>query len=542
MSERPASPFSIGLYRAVWLGTLTSGFGGTIQGVGAAWAMTRLSHSPALISLVATSTVLPIMLFALLAGAMADSFDRRTVMIVAQIGILIVSLALTACAWFDLLTPPVLLCFTFAVGCGLAFNAPASQAIIGEIVPRPVLPSAVAYSSMSFNIARSLGPAIGGVVVAAAGAAVAFLINALSYLPLIFVLTRWRPTRPERQLPRERVLLAMKAGVRYAAMSPDILRVLPRAALFGVAVAPLSGLMPVIARDHLHGGALTYGLLLGAYGVGSVASGFALAPLRARLSSEQLVVFSSLATAAGTVTVAISPWLVLTMLALALAGVGWLLALSTCNTAVQLASPRWVVARTLSLYQMSTFGGFAVGAALFGALANAIGLQESLLAAAVLHLVSVALGRFLPIVEEERDLDPLQWQEPDVVLPIEGRSGPIVISIIYDIAPDDIPGFLMLMQERRRVRRRDGARAWTLMRDLNQPLRWVERYDVPTWHDYVRHNARATRADTENWTAICSLHRGAEAPTVTRLIERQVATLPDTRQPTARELSTTLGA
>ena len=542
MTAAVASPFSVPLFRAVWIGTLVSGFGATIQGVGAAWMMTRLSGSPALISLVATSTVLPIMLFALTAGAMADSYDRRAVMIAAQSFMVVVSLALTVCTWFNLLTPYLLLAFTFGVGCGIAFNAPASQAVIGEIVPRPALPSAVAYSSMSFNIARSVGPAIGGVVVAAGGAAIAFLANGLSYLPLILVLIRWRPPRPEQRLPRERVWFAMRAGLRYAAMSPDILRVIPRAALFGIAIAPLSGLMPVIARDQLGGGALTYGLLLGAYGVGSVASGFALAPLRARLSSERLVVASSLAAAVATAIVALSPWLVLSMAGLALAGVGWLLALSTCNTAVQLASPRWVVARTLSLYQMAAFGGFALGAALFGAAAARFGLAPALLAAAAVHVVSVAIGRAMPIIEDHRNLEPLQWQEPDLALPIEGRSGPVVISIIYEIALDDVAKFLELMQERRRVRRRDGARGWTLLRNLGEPNRWVERYDVATWHDYVRHNSRTTLADTANWEAISALHRGSKPPSVTRLIERQVGSLPAGREPTALELVNIPGA
>ncbi|MFN3819326.1 MFS transporter [Blastomonas sp.] len=535
--EQPPSPFAIALFRNVWTGTLISSFGVTIQGVGAAWLMTRLTSSPTMIALVATSTVVPIMLFALLAGAMADSFERRSVMIAAQLGIIAVSITLTVFAYMDWLTPGLLLLFTFAVGCGLAFNGPASQAVVGEIVPRPVIPAAVALNSMTFNIARSLGPAIGGAVVAATNAAAAFLLNALSSIPLIIVLARWKPARLDNPLPRERIWHAMQAGLRFGAMSPDILRVMPRAGLFGFAIAALSGLMPVIAKDQLGGGALTFGLLLGAYGVGSVAAGLALSRLRRHRSSEQLVVLSSLAAAIGTAIVAFSPFLLLSMAGLLIAGVGWVLALSTCNTAIQLAAPRWVVARMLSLYQMTTFGGFAVGAAAFGALADAMGLMTALLVAASIHLISVAYGWLLPIVEAERDLSPFDWQAPDLVVPIEGRSGPIIISITYEIEEHDSHRFLQLMQERRRVRRRDGAHGWRLMRDLGHPNRWIERYDFPTWHEYLRHNTRPTLADADNWQAVRALHSGATPPVVSRFIERQTGNLPSGREPSARELA-----
>lgn len=515
------SPFTVRLYRNVWAGTLVSNFGSTIQGVGAAWLMTRLTSSPAMVALVTTSTVLPIMLFALLAGAMADSFERRKLIICAQLAMLVVSAALTVFAYLDWLTPGSLLFFTFAIGCGLAINGPASQAIVGEIVPRPVIPGAVALNSMNFNIARSLGPAIGGAIVASINASAAFLFNALSYIPLIAILTRWQPPRPQTTLPRERIWHGMMAGLRYASMSPDILRVMPRSALLGFAIAAVTALMPVLAKDQLNGGALTYGLLLGAYGAGSVAAGFALTRLRRTLSSEQLVMLSSLAAGLGTVVVAFSPYVVLSMLALAFVGVGWVLALSTCNTTIQLAAPRWVVARMLSLYQMATFGSFAAGAAVFGALANSMGVAEALLASASVHLVSLVLGRIMPIFQNERDLSPFVWQTPSPAIPVEGRSGPVIISITYRIAEADVPRFLELMQERRRIRRRDGARRWTLMRDLADVEVWKERYDFATWHDYLRHNTRPTQADAETSKAVRALQIGETPPTISRFIDRQ---------------------
>jgi len=534
----PASPFSVGIFTAIWLSTLVSSFGTNIQGVGAAWLMTDLSGSASMVALVQTSLVLPLMFFALPAGALADGFERRTVMIAAQVFMLCVSLALVAFAWMDWLTPEILLVFTFAIGSGLAINGPASQAVIGEIVPRASLPAAVAYSSMTFNIARSLGPAIGGVIVGAAGAIGAFIGNAVTYLPLTAVLLGWKPQKTEQtRLPRERMGTAMAAGLRYTAMSPDILRVLPRAALFGFSVAAVSALLPIIAREQLQGGPLTFGLLLGAYGVGSVATGFVVRPLLEKLGSEKVIVLASISAAAGTVAIAFSPYLALSMLALVFVGIGWVLALSTCNTVIQLSAPRWVVARTLSIYQMAAFGAMAIGAASFGAFADWTSIFAALLTAAGLHLLSILLGQFLPVIDAERDLDPYQWNEPETLVPVEGRSGPVVITLSYEIAAEDVPEFLALMGERRRVRRRDGARDWTLMRDLGQANRWVERYDVATWHDYVRHNKRHTQADIENWEAILALHQGDSPPLVTRLLERRTANIPTGPEASARELT-----
>ena len=404
-------------------------------------------------------------------------------------------------------------------------------------MPRPALPGAVAYMAMTFNIGRSLGPALGGLIVGAAGAIGAFAFNAFTYLPVISVLFGWKAPAIDTSLPRERILHAMAAGVRYTMMSPDILRVIPRAALFGFGIAAVSGLMPVIAREQLGGGPLTFGLLLGAYGLGSVAAGFVVRPMLERFGSEKVVILASLSAITGTVAIAFSQFTILSMIALLFVGVGWVLALSACNTVIQLAAPRWVVARTLAIYQMAAYGAMASGAASFGVLADHVGILYSLLAASSVHLASILIGRALPIVDIERDLDPYEWSEPDLALPIEGRSGPIVISIAYEIAEENVSRFIGLMAERRRVRRRDGAHDWTLMRDLNSPTLWVERYDVATWHDYIRHNRRHTVADTQNWHEILALHLADEPPMVHRLIERQTANLPGPRQPTAREMS-----
>ncbi|NJC35259.1 MFS family permease [Sphingomonas jejuensis] len=529
----PPSPLRQPIFRAVWIASMASNFGGLIQSVGASWMMTTIAGSPQLVALVQASVTLPIMLLSLLAGAVADSLDRRKVMLAAQLFMLVVSVALTACAWTGLLSPLLLLAFTFLIGCGTAFNGPAWQASVGDMVPRASLPSAVALNSMGFNIARSAGPAIGGAIVAAAGAAAAFAVNAVSYIGLIAVLARWRPVRPPRLLPRETIGVAMAAGVRYVAMSPEIRVVLMRALLFGIAASAVPALMPLVARTSVTGGPLTYGLLLGSFGIGAVAGALSSGRLRARLTTEWLVRAAALALALGAAGAALSRTLVLTAPALMLAGAGWVLALSTFNVTVQMAAPRWVVARALALYQMAAFGGMAAGSWLFGALADDRGVTVALLAASAVQVAGALVGLRLPLPQiSALNLDPIgRWSEPETAFPINARTGPVVVTIDYRIAPKDQVAFLHAMNERGRIRRRDGARHWTLLRDLAEPDKWIERYHVATWLDYIRHNQRRTQADLANWQAIRDLHRGDGPPQVHRMIERQTDAPPMSAPP-----------
>ena len=519
------SPLRYPVFRNVWAASTVANLGGLIQSVGAAWLMISIAQSTEMVALVQASLSLPVVLLSLIAGAMADNIDRRKMMLGAQLFMLIVSVALMVCAWTGLITPWLLLLFSFLIGSGGAFNAPAWQASVGDMVPRAEVPGAVALNSMGFNIARSLGPAIGGAIVAAAGAAAAFAVNAVSYIGLIVVLARWRPPSHPRLLPRETLGLAMAAGVRYVAMSPAILSVLLRSALFGIAAAAVMALMPLVAKALLGGGPLTYGLLLGAFGLGAVAGAVGNARLRQVLSTESIVRWASIAFAVAAAIVGLSNSLLATMAGLFAAGAGWLLALATFNVAVQMSAPRWVVARALSLYQMATFSGLAAGSWLWGEVAASVSLGAALLTASFVMLVCAALGRWLPLVQtEELNLDLLRlWKEPSTVVPVEPRTGPVVITIEYVILQTDILEFLGAMTERRRMRRRDGARNWRLLRDLADPQLWIERYETPTWLDYVRHNSRITHHDAIIPQRLRALHRGPDAPRVRRMIERQSA-------------------
>ncbi|MBJ3783602.1 MFS transporter [Devosia sediminis] len=517
-------------FRMLWLATLASNLGGLVQAVGAGWMMTTLTTSHNMVALVQATNTLPIMVFSIAAGALADNFDRRSVMLIAQSGMALVSLALAVTAWFGLLTPWLLLTFTFLIGAGTALFNPSWQASMGDVVPREDLPGAVTLNAMGFNMMRSVGPAVGGLIVAFAGAGAAFAVNAVSYLPLIGALYRWKPERAQPRLPRESLGSAMWAGVRYVSMSPNLLTVLFRGCLFGGAAIVVMALLPSLAEAYLGGGALLYGTLLGCFGLGAILGAFLNGRVRQRFSNELIVRAACLGFAVACAGLAFSRDPVLSHLLLLPAGASWVLALSLFNVSIQLASPRWVVGRALSLYQTATFGGMALGSWIWGMTSDALGLDWALLLASGVLCLCGLVGLRLALPQfDKRDLNPLDtFNEPILRLDLQPRSGPIMVMIDYQIAQEDIPTFLRLMSERRRIRIRDGARQWTLLRDLERPDIWVENYHVPTWIDYVRHNLRRTKADADNIEQLRGLHRGEGLPRVHRMIERQTVPLDDT--------------
>ena len=339
---------------------------------------------------------------------------------------------------------------------------------------------------------------------------------------LILVLFRWRPPLVSTNLPREAMGTAMMSGIRYVGMSPNIGKVLLRAFVFGLTTIVILALLPVISSVRLGGGPLVYGLMLGGFGLGAVLGALSSSRMHQAMGSEAVVraAFLGFALCAFVTAVSTSPWI--TGAAMLLGGACWVLALSLFNVTVQLSSPRWVVGRALSLYQTATFGGMALGSWLWGLAAEHYGLQLALITAGGLMLAGAAVGLRFPLPPRlAPNLDPLnRWTEPQVELELEERSGPIVVEIEYIIRPQDVAAFLDIMADRRRVRRRDGARHWVLMRDLSHPERWIESYRTATWTEYVRHNLRITQADATISDRIRALHAGAEPPSVRRMIER----------------------
>lgn len=509
-------------FRLLWSATLVSNFGGLVQAVGAAWLMTQLTDSATLIALVQASNTLPIMLLAIGAGALADIFDRKTLLMGALIFMAAVSLALAAVAWTGGLTPWLLLGFTFLLGAGQAVYNPPWQASMGDLVDRKDLPAAVSLNSVGFNLMRSVGPAAGGLIVATLGASAAFAVNAISYLPLLGAMSQWKPKLAPRVTTPEPFMAAMGAGLRYVALSPNLLRVMSRGALFGFAAIAVLALLPLVAKSHPEGGSLLFGGLLGCYGVGAIGGALLNPRIRARLNNENVVrmAFAGFAVSALVLGQTQSVWL--HAAAMLPAGASWVLALSLFNVTVQLSTPRWVVARALALYQMATFGGMAAGAWIWGMVAGTQGLDAALTAAGGVLLLGAAIGFWLRAPEFGAvDLDPVnRFREPALMLDLRGRSGPIMVMVDYRIDQADVPEFLRLMQRRRNIRRRDGARNWSLLRDLEHPDQWSESYHIATWDEYVRHNLRRTKSDAEVAVALRALHKGDTDPLVHRMIER----------------------
>lgn len=523
-TPRPSSLAPLGhpVFRAVWLASLISNFGGLIQSVGSAWLMTSISTSDDMVALVQASTTLPIMLFSLASGAIADNFDRRRVILVAQGFMLVVSISLAVFAWNGWLTPWLLLAFTFLIGCGTALNNPSWQASVGDMVPRDHVAAAVSLNSVAFNLTRSVGPAIGGAIVAAFGAAAAFMVNAVSYVALLTVIWRWKPDYPASSLPRETMGRAMTAGLRFVAMSPHIETVLFRALIFGFTAVIILALLPLVARDSLNGGALTYGVLLGCFGIGAVGGAFASGRARQLYSTETIVRagFIGFALCAVVCSYATEVWQA--GIGLLVGGACWVMVLSLFNVTVQLSTPRWVVGRALALYQTSVFGGMAAGAWIWGLCAETYGLNQTLLICSVAMLAGGLVGLRFPMpAMQALNLDPAnRWQQPNLALDVRPQSGPIFIVVEYVIREEDLPAFMETMDERRRIRLRNGARQWELMRDLENPEVWLETYHAPTWVEYVRHNHRATKADVEVTERLVALHSGPDRPRVQRMIVR----------------------
>ncbi|WP_454623794.1 MFS transporter [Bradyrhizobium cenepequi] len=516
------APLAHSVFRRIWLASLLSNLGILIQGVGAAWAMTQMASSADKVALVQTALMLPIMLISMPAGAIADMHDRRVVAMVSLLIALVGATVLTTLAWLDLVTPNILLALCFVVGSGMALFGPAWQSSVSEQVPPETLPAAVALNGISYNIARSFGPAIGGIVVATAGAVAAFALNALFYLPLLVVLFLWdRASEPSR-LPRERLNRAIVSGVRYINHSPSIKIVLTRTLVTGIIGGSVSALMPLVARDLLHGGAQTYGIMLGAFGMGAVLGALNIGEVRKRMSGEAAVRVCAISMAGAIAAVAISKQPVVTAAALVLAGAVWMMAIALFNIGVQLSAPRWVAGRSLAAFQAAIAGGIAIGSWGWGRLTDSAGVEIALLVSAGLMLLSPLLGLWLrmPPIGARNESPAEMLADPEVRLSLTPRSGPLVVEIEYRVAQDNARAFHNVMQEVQLSRQRNGAYGWSIARDIADPELWTERYHCPTWLDYLRQRNRATQSERELHLKAMAFHLGPEPIRVRRMLER----------------------
>jgi MFS family permease len=521
------APLRHAVFRRIWTASLLSNLGLLIMGVGAAWAMTQMTSSPDWVALVQTALMLPIALLSTFAGAIADMFDRRKVGLAALSLSLAGAVCLTVLAWLGVMTPTLLLLFCFTVGSGMALFGPAWQASVSEQVPTEALPSAVALNGISYNIARSFGPAIGGIIVAVAGSVTAFAINAVFYLPLLIALCLWRRVSEPSRLPPERLARAVVSGVRYIVNSPPIRVVLGRTLAVGIAGGSVAALMPLVARDLLHGGAQTYGIMLGAFGMGAVIGALNLQRLRANFSGEASVRLCALVMGVGIVVVALSTWPVVTGCALLFVGACWTSSVTLFNVGVQFSAPRWVAGRALAAFQAAIAGGVAVGSWAWGYLANHIGVEDALLISGAVMITTPALARWMrmPPVGARNEQTMEMIADPEVRLSLSPRSGPIVVEIEYRVDPGKARLFYAIMQRVQLSRQRNGAYGWSIARDLADPELWTERYHCPTWHDYLRQRNRSTQTERALSARALAFHLGPNPVRIRRMLERPVGSV-----------------
>jgi MFS family permease len=515
-------PLRAPVFRRVWSASVVSNFGQLILGVAAAWEMTRLTADPGMVALVQTALMLPLMLVAVPAGAFADMFDRRRIAMAGLIFSIACASLLTGLAWAGLTSPAVLLGFCFLIGAGVALYTPAWQASIPEQVEARQLPAAIALGSISYNVARSVGPALGGLIVLAAGAKAAFATNAICYLPLLLAFFLWRRKHVSSRLPPERIDRAIVSGARYAIHSDPIRTVFVRAFLFGCAGATATALAPLIAKDLLHGNASTYGMLLGSSGIGAVVGALMVSRLRDRFGTETSTRLLAIASGLALILVGFSHSLPLTCFAMFVAGGTNILTIALFNISVQLAAPRWVAARALSLFSSALTGGIAIGAWLWGVAASHSSVDVAVIASGVALLAMPLIGLLMPLPEaDEEGMEQVEiGREPEVALALTLRSGPIVIEVDYRVDPDRARGFYDAMLKIQRARLRNGGFEWSIARDIADPTLWTERYHCPTWGDYLRLRDRLSQGDLDIQASADAFILVGEHKRVRRRLER----------------------
>jgi MFS family permease len=497
-----------------------------MQDTAGTWLMTALTASPLLIALMQTAASLPVLFLGLPAGATADIFDRRRLLIFWQAWMLATVALLSILTIFGIVSPATLLVLTFLLNVGSAMNNPAWQAIVPELVPRAELPDAIALNSAGFNLARAVGPALGGLTVAAftsarVGAAVVFLLNSASFLAVIFVLYDWKRTPLfESALPAERIFGSMRSGVRYVRHSAALRTILLRAFLFTNFASAVWALLAVVARQDLGAGAMGYGLLNGSLGLGAVIGAILLPRLRRKLPAEWMLAGAGAIFTGTLVILALTSSVPLIVVWLVAAGCAWTTTTSTLNIAVQLSVSAWVQARALGIYQMVFAGGMAFGSALWGLIAKGASNQTALLAAAAGMAIGVPVALRFPLLRGvPPDLSPYRFPRvPQPVLEPDPEEGPILVIIEYRIRQSDKNEFMRAVHAARSLRLRDGAIRWGAFQDIAQPERFIETFVMESWLEFLRARERMTAADRVIRDRVRSFHQGDEEPRVSRMI------------------------
>ncbi len=517
MSGSAFSPFKHRVFTVLWVATLISNIGTWMFNVTSGWVMTELSPSPLMVSMVQVATALPIFLFALPAGALGDLFDRRKLLLWTQILLAMVLFLFAGLLWKEGVNAWVLLLFTFITGAGSAFATPAWQAIIPRLVPRDALTSAIALNGVSINIARAIGPALGGFILAVAGAVATALLDALSYLAVVAALVWWHAAMTQADtLPREHLGGAMRAGVRFALHSTPLRYTLFRALAFFICASAYWALLPLVAKEMLQGGPNLYGILLTALGIGAVAGAFLLPIMKKHVSADKIMMLATAGTALCLLMFAYGEHTGIGIAAGLMGGVSWIIAVASLNISAQMALPDWVRARGLAIFQMVLFGAMTLGSLGWGQVAGVIGLPLALAASGLLALFLVPVTvRFKLNLGEHHDHTPSgHWGELAVSSFVSHDHGPVLVTLEYRIDDADRDAFCSLMQKLGIIRRRDGAIQWGFFEDVENHGRFIEIFMVESWLAHLRQHARVSAADKILQDKIVALHRGATPPRV----------------------------
>jgi len=518
------APLRQPVFAVLWAATVLGNVGSFMRDVASSWMVTELSPSPAAVALIQTAATLPIFLLAIPAGVLSDILDRRRFLIFIQIMLACVSGTLLVLSRTQALTVEYLVALTFVGGIGAALMGPTWQSIVPELVPRSDLKNAVALNSLGINIARAIGPAVGGLLLASFGAAAAYGADVLSYVFVIAALVWWkRPPAVDTGLS-EQFFGAFRAGLRYARASRELHVVLLRAAVFFLFASSVWALLPLVARNMLGGTAGFYGVMLGAVGAGAILGAVLLPRMRAKLDADGLVLAASLISAAVMVGLAVAPPQWVAVLLMLLLGVGWIIALTTLNGVAQAVLPNWVRGRGLAIY-LTVFNGAMAGGSLgWGLIAQEIGVPTTLIVgAAGLALVAFVFHR-IKLPTGEADLQASNhWPEPMLSAPVAHDRGPVMVQVEYRIRKEDQPAFLQALERVSLERRRDGAYAWGITEHTNEPERLMEWFLVESWAEHLRQHHRVSHADADLQNEAIRFHIGPGKPVVHHFLALDMA-------------------
>jgi MFS family permease len=515
------SPFRHPTFTVLWSATVVSNIGTWMQNAAAGWLMTSLDPDPFIVSLVQVATSLPMFLFALAGGALADIVDRRRLLIAIQSTVAALVAGFGLMVWLGHVTPALLLAFSFLAGTAAALIAPAWMSIVPQLVPRQHLQPAVALNGVAINVSRAVGPALAGLIIVTWGLAAPFWLNALSTLGVIAALIWWRPPADTaaRRLPAERFGRAIRAGLRHARHNPHLRATLIRTAGFFVFASAYWALLPLVARDQVAGDPKLYGLLLGAIGAGAVAGAFTLPFVQRRFGADTAAWAGTVGTAIAMVLYGLARQPATALAASIVAGVSWIAVLSAINVSAQVALPGWVRGRGLSIFSTVMFGGLAFGSALWGKVAALTSLPVAHFLAAAGALCAVPLlWRWKLQTGAGVDFTPsMHWPQPTVSHDIEADRGPVLVTIEYHIDPADRGAFVDAILQLAPERRRNGAFEWGLYEDTAQAGRFLETFLLDSWMEHLRQHERVTEADRTRQEAV-NRFQTQGAPKVTHLI------------------------